>query len=138
MIIVVDAEQGLAGGLPGCPAFGVQPRPWAFATARRVRQLNGTSLVVRPRRVRCAGCRATHVLLPASCLPRRADATAVIGAALLAKMSGHGHRRIAADLNRPAFTVRRWLRHVRGGHLQGRAVGARNAPPNSTRKSSTR
>jgi DNA-directed RNA polymerase specialized sigma24 family protein len=34
----------------------------------------------------------------------------VIGAALLAKASGLGHRRIAAALGVPATTVRRWLR----------------------------
>ena len=44
-------------------------------------------------------------LLPASCLPRWADATEVVGAALLAKALGHGYRRIAVDLRRPASTV---------------------------------
>jgi hypothetical protein len=54
------------------------------------------------------------VLLPASMLMRRADAVAEIGAALLAKASGRGHRPIAAMLNRPVSTVRGWLR--RFGH----------------------
>ena len=36
------------------------------------------------------GCRRTQVLFPASVLLRRADAVAVIGAALLAKAGGAG------------------------------------------------
>jgi len=50
------------------------------------------------------------VLLPASWLSRRADAASVIGAALLAKAGGIGHRSIAARLRRPVSTVRGWLR----------------------------
>jgi len=34
----------------------------------------------------------------------------VIGAALLAKAAGRGHRVIAAELGRPVSTVRGWLR----------------------------
>jgi hypothetical protein len=51
-------------------------------------------------------------------LPRRADATGVIGTALLASARGGGHRRIAADLVRPAVTIRRWLRAVRDEHVE--------------------
>jgi len=43
-------------------------------------------------------------------LVRRADGVAVIGAALLAKAAGAGHRRIAAMSGRPGSTVRGWLR----------------------------
>ncbi|WP_328421623.1 helix-turn-helix domain-containing protein [Micromonospora sp. NBC_00389] len=57
------------------------------------------------------------MLLPGSLLPRRAVATEVIGAALLAKAQGRGWRRIATELGRPPATVRRWLRAVRGPHL---------------------
>ena len=60
----------------------------------------------------CVGCRRTQVLLPASVLLRRADAVTVIGAALLAKAGGWGHRRVAARLGRPASTVRGWLRRI--------------------------
>jgi hypothetical protein len=63
-----------------------------------------------PRRSRCRGCRVTHVVLPDVCLGRRRDAAEVIGAALLAKAAGAGHRPIAADLGLPASTVRGWLR----------------------------
>lgn len=52
----------------------------------------------------------THVLLAVSCLLRRADGVEVIGAALRAKATGAGHRRIAERLARPASTVRGWLR----------------------------
>jgi Homeodomain-like domain len=54
------------------------------------------------------------VLLPVTLLRRRADMVAVIGAALAAKASGMGHRRIAAALGRPAETVRGWLRRFAG------------------------
>jgi hypothetical protein len=60
---------------------------------------------------------ATHVLVPAHCLPRRADSTEVVGMALLARADGHGYRRIVADLNRPVGTVRGWLRPLQARHL---------------------
>jgi hypothetical protein len=52
----------------------------------------------------------THVLLPVDVLLRRADAVAVIGAALVWAAAGWGHRRVAERLGRPAATVRGWLR----------------------------
>ncbi len=60
------------------------------------------------------GVTATHVLLPAWCLARRADAGEVIGAALEARAAGAGHRKIAARLGRPVSTVRGWLRRFGG------------------------
>ena len=50
------------------------------------------------------------MLLPVTCLARRADEAAVIGLALEAKAAGAGHRRIALVLARPPSTVRGWLR----------------------------
>lgn len=50
------------------------------------------------------------MLLPVVVLLRRADATAVIGAALAAKAAGAGYRSIAVVLGRPVDTVRGWLR----------------------------
>ncbi|GAC1378260.1 MAG: hypothetical protein NVSMB43_19910 [Pseudarthrobacter sp.] len=51
------------------------------------------------------------MLLEAGLAARRADTAAVIAAAVEAKTAaGHGHRRIAAWLSRPASTVRGWLR----------------------------
>jgi hypothetical protein len=52
------------------------------------------------------------VLLPASVLLRRADSVDVIGAGLLAAASGLGHRRVAGVVDRPASTVRGWLRRT--------------------------
>jgi hypothetical protein len=52
------------------------------------------------------------VLLPGSVLLRRADAVTVIGAALLAKAGGAGHRPIAVVLGVPSSTVRGWLRRI--------------------------
>ncbi|MGH3888306.1 MAG: hypothetical protein ACRDSZ_17360 [Pseudonocardiaceae bacterium] len=78
--------------------------------------LSGVPVRLKPRRVRCTGCRTTHVLLPAWCLPRRGDAAEVIGAALVAKAAGHGFRAIATQFGRPAATVRAWLRRARSEH----------------------
>jgi hypothetical protein len=54
------------------------------------------------------------VLLPVTALLRRADAVEVIGAGLVAKAAGVGHRRIALLVGRPAATVRGWLRRFAG------------------------
>jgi hypothetical protein len=70
----------------------------------------------RSGRTRCASCRGTRLLLPAWCLPRRADAVEVVDTELVAHAAGAGHRRIATELGRPVSTVRRWLRVVRGPH----------------------
>lgn len=77
---------------------------------------------LRPRRAICSGCGVTHVLLPVCCLLRRADAVTVIGAALLAKAAGAGHRRAAAGVGRPAGTVRGWLRRIVAVAARVRAV----------------
>jgi len=78
--------------------------------------------VLRPRRARCGACQVTHVLLAVSCLLRRADAVEVIGAALVGKASGEGHRPIAARLGRSASTVRGWLRAFAGNAEAVRVV----------------
>jgi Homeodomain-like domain len=116
VIIVLDverAEQDLTAGRLTCPSCAGTLRPWSWAPQRLVRQRDGSARPVRPRRARCGSCRATRVLLPASCQPRLADATEVVGAALAAKAAGRGYRRIAAELARPPSTVRRWLRRAR-------------------------
>lgn len=64
-------------------------------------------------RLRCPACEQTHVLLPAWAVTRRRDGTEVIGHALLANANGHGHRRIAAELGRPAGTVPRLATRAR-------------------------
>jgi hypothetical protein len=65
---------------------------------------------LRPRRSRCRGCGATHVLLPVFALLRRADLAEVIGAALAARAAGRGARPVAAASGRAVATVRGWLR----------------------------
>lgn len=103
-------ENALGSGQLGCPRVGCGGLlgPWGWA---RVRIVRGAGRL-RPRRGRCVTCGRTQVLLPASVLLRRADAATVIGAALLAKAGGAGHRRVAAQLGLPASTVRGWLRRV--------------------------
>jgi hypothetical protein len=109
-----EVERQLAGGELECPACGGVLGGWGNARQRPVRTAEGPDdaddEVLVPRRSRCRGCGATHVLLPAWCLLRRADSAAVIGAALAAAAAGQGHRRIAGRLGRAAPTVRGWLR----------------------------
>ena len=109
-------ERQLRAGELACPSCGGVLARWGNGVARRVRLPGGPDgeqarhVALVPRRSRCRQCRATHVLLPAWCLARRADAGEVIGRALEAKAAGAGHRVIAARLGRPASTVRGWLR----------------------------
>ena len=103
-------ERRLAAGELSCPTCSGVLAGWGRA---RPRQLRGADGPVRlcPRRSRCTGCGVTHVLLPVTALLRRADVAAVIVAALVAKaVRRAGFRRIAAELARPAETVRGWLR----------------------------
>jgi hypothetical protein len=104
-----SAEEALADGRMGCPRSGCGGTfaRRGYGRRRRVRGLEGHAIDVRPRRVRCGGCGATQVLLPAALQPRRADATEVIGTALARKSAGMGYRRIAAALGRSPSTVRR-------------------------------
>jgi len=121
-------ERQLAGGELACLSCGGVLARWGHGRLRRVRlpgeqdgeQDRHVELV--PRRSRCRECGATHVLLPAWCLARRADAGEVIGLALEAKAAGAGHRVIAARLGRPASTVRGWLRAFAARAEQVRSV----------------
>jgi hypothetical protein len=106
----VEVDRRLVAGEVGCPGCGGRLRPWGHARWRTTRGVD-RDVRHRPRRASCSGCSRTHVLLPASWLVRRADAVAVIGAALVARAMGGGHRRIAAGVvARPESTVRGWLR----------------------------
>lgn len=112
LIVGIDAaavEMDLIGGRLGCPACGSVLRPWGHGVEREVR-LSGGSERRRLRRSICRACGVTHVLVREDTLVRRRDGVEVVGAALTAKARGHGHRRIAGDLGRPASTVRGWLR----------------------------
>lgn len=119
IVVTVEADQvrvesRLLAGQVGCPACPEALRPWGWARPRGVHGLRG---VLRPRRARCPGCLVTHVLLPLTVLARRAYAVEVIGAALLARAAGAGHRPIGHRLGVPASTVRGWLR-VMGTRLE--------------------
>ena len=105
----VEVDRVLRAGGLACPGCSAVLAPWGYARARRVRA-EGEVWRLRPRRSRCGACRVSHVLLPTSCLVRRADAVAVIGAALVDKAAGVGHRVIAKASGRPCSTVRGWLR----------------------------
>ncbi len=104
---VVEAD--LTGGRMACPRCGGVLRRWGHARKRILHRLE-TKEWLRPRRGVCAGCGATHVLLPEDTLARRRDAVEVIGAALTAKAAGSGHRSVAAELGREPSKVRRWFR----------------------------
>ncbi len=67
-------------------------------------------LLVFVPRVRCRRCGRTDALLPWFVAPYRYDSVDVIGAALELHVAGQGVRRIAAALDRPATTVRDWVR----------------------------
>lgn len=115
MLVVIDepeaVEADLASRRLACPDCGGPLAPWGFASERELRTLNGTRRL-RPRRCACSACVTTHVLEPASTVARHRDTAEVIGAAWSANVAGAGHRRIAAGLDRPASTVRGWLRRL--------------------------
>src|SRR6266702_2678884 len=119
VVLTVNGDQGLverqlAGGELACPKCGGVLGGWGHGRLRRIRLLDGPEAELVPFRSRCAACKATHVLLPAWCLLRRADASEVVGAALAAAAAGRGHRSIARVLGRPPSTVRGWLRRLAG------------------------
>ena len=114
-------ERRLAAGRLRCPVCSGLLAGWGHARERVIRGQGGIGWRLRPRRSRCGGCGVTHVLLPVSCLLRRADEVAVIWAALAGKAAGLGYRPIAAGLGRPASTVRDWLARfaARAGAVRG-------------------
>jgi hypothetical protein len=108
-------ERRLGAGRLRCPVCSARLAGWGHARQRVIRGENGIGWRLRPRRSRCSGCGVTHVLLPVSCLLRRADGVAVIWAALAASALGAGYRKIAAGLGCPASTVGGWLARFRSG-----------------------
>lgn len=101
-------ERDLVAGELSCSKCGEQLRPWSWARKRKLR--NGPKDVeLEPRRARCAGCRATHVLLPALCLLRRRDLAEVIVQALILRAQKLGQLRISGQAGVPLSTVRGWL-----------------------------
>lgn len=105
----LEVERALLSGGLECPDCGGRLRPWGSARRRVVRRPNGDERR-RPRRSRCVGCAVTHVLIRTDTLLRRRDLAEVIGAALVAKATGLGHRQAAAMVGVPVSTVRGWLR----------------------------
>ena len=105
-------ERVRSGGL-FCPFCAGVLTGWGFARPRWLRGVD-VPVWVRPRRAVCTGCGRTQVLLSVIGLSRRADVVEVIGASLVAKAAGWGHRQIAVLVGRPASTVRGWLRRFAG------------------------
>jgi transposase-like protein len=115
MIEVIDAQaarRALAAGRLACPSCGGMLRPWGHTRERTVVAADGV-IGVRLDRARCRACRSTHVVLPATLIPRRSYPLGRIAAALAAAGQGAGFRSIAARMDLPAATVRSWLRRAR-------------------------
>src|SRR5579872_4628299 len=113
MLLCADEEAAaaaLASGMLACPSCrSGRLRSWGWGRERAIRVPGGTRRL-RPRRGRCRSCGATHVLLPAWTVPRRADSTGTIAsAAALSALDGTGTARLGA----PAATVRGWVRRLR-------------------------
>jgi transposase-like protein len=104
-------EAALAAGRFAC-GCGSRLAPRGYGRTRRLRGAGGQRRAQRPRRARWTACGTTTVLSNWS-LPRRRDMIEVIGAALLTRAHGVGHRPIAKRLGVPEGTVRGWLRRVR-------------------------
>src|ERR1700722_11710830 len=113
-VVAGEVESRLAAGRLRCPACSGALAGWGQARERVIRGENGIGWRLRPRRSRCCGCGVTHVLLPVSCLLRRADGVVVIWAALAGKAAGLGVRPVARLLGRAASTVRDWLARFAG------------------------
>jgi hypothetical protein len=120
-VVAGVVERRLAAGRLRCPVCAGRLAGWGHARPRVIRGEGGIGWRLCPRRSRCSGCGMTHVLLPVSCLLRRADGVAVIWAALVASAAGAGHRKIAARLGCPVSTVRSWLARFasRAGLVRG-------------------
>src|ERR1022692_4769270 len=135
----LDAVEELLGkGLLSCPGCGGRLARWGFSRPRRVfgpgRVLPPGEEAVVPRRTQCCGCSATHVLLPASLLSRRADGTGVIGDMLARAARGQGFRLVSAASGVPEGTVRDRLRRSGsggggGGDFFPRLAGVRGGAP---------
>src|SRR4051812_49975162 len=93
----VEVERRLSAGELVCPCGGDLVR-WGYARRRLVRGVG----MRRPRRVRCAGCRVTHVLLSVACLLRRGGAPPGVGGAVGGKGARGGARPLDGRVGRRA------------------------------------
>src|ERR1700716_1258284 len=84
-------EVRLSSAALACPGGSGRVGAGGHGRARIVRADGPVRWRLRPRRARCSGCGITHILLPVTCLVRRADAMGVIGAALMAAAVGWGY-----------------------------------------------
>lgn len=98
-----------------CPGCSGSLKPWGSGRGRTIRcRVPAANRRLVPRRARCRDCGATHILLPVLFTARRADDASVIAHAVeRSVVHGAGHRKIAAELDRPATTVRGWIRDFR-------------------------
>lgn len=108
----VEVESQLSSGALACPSCRGRLGPWGWARYRVIRGHDRVQAVT-PRRSRCRGCRATHVLLPAGLLLRRADEVGLIGRAIEMAAVGVAVRAIGRLLDRPRSTVRGWVGRFR-------------------------
>jgi hypothetical protein len=127
LIVGIDGaavEADLVNGRICCPGCTVGLRPWGHGIEREVRLL-GLSERRRPRRSICRACAVTHVLVPEDTLLRRRDGVEVIGAALVAKARGQGHRRVHVGRG----IIDRWARVYRSGGFEALAPVSRTSEP---------
>jgi Domain of unknown function (DUF6431) len=117
-----EVERKLRAGRLSCPLCGGRLAPWSHGRARLVFGAGTLRWRLRPRRARCAQCRVTHVLLPASVLARRRDEAGVIGTALRLAAGGVSCAAIARLLGRAVGLVRSWIGRLAGRAGQVRAV----------------
>ena len=116
MIFAVDVDaagQLLRAGLMTCPTCGARLRVWTSARPRRVQDGEGRWVELTPDRGLCRGCAATHVVLPAWYVPRRAYTAEVIGTVLVAGAQANPRQTIAQRLGLPIATVASWLTSAR-------------------------
>lgn len=117
-----EVERKLRAGRFSCPLCGGRLAPWSHGRARVVFGAGALRWRLLPRRARCAQCRVTHVLLPASVLARRRDEAGLIGTALELAAGGVSCAAIARSLGRPVGLVRSWIGRLAGRAGQVRAV----------------
>jgi hypothetical protein len=116
MIFAVDvaaAGKALRAGRLCCPSCGGVLRVWSPARTRRVGHVDGEQVELTPDRGLCRGCTATHVIVPAWYVPRRAYTVEVIGHALLGAVERTPYAALAEQLRAPVDTIKGWLRAAR-------------------------